>query len=303
MNGYVAAHTLDEVLQELSADATALPVAGGTDLVVGARQGKYRLPESLVGIHAVEELAGIGIDQTGLTLGALAVHAEVVNHRVIAEQYSGLADASALVGSPATRHTGTIGGNVMNASPAMDTGAPLLVHGAEAELRSVRGSRTVSIGELWTGPGGTCAAPDELLTSVHVPAPARGAGSAYVRLGYRRAMEIAVVGAAVMVVVDDGGEVIQARVAMTALAPTIRRIPAAEEILNGQSLTEDAIACAAAAVAEAAQPIDDVRASARYRLAMAAVVTRRAIGRALSRARHTNDLPPAVSMHDFGGQL
>ncbi|MEZ5247973.1 MAG: FAD binding domain-containing protein [Ilumatobacteraceae bacterium] len=92
-----------------------------------------------------------------------------------------LADAAALVGSPSTRHVGTIGGNVMNASPAMDTGAPLVVLGASVELRAVTGSRTMPIGELWIGPGRTAASPDELCVAVHLPAPASRCGSAYVR--------------------------------------------------------------------------------------------------------------------------
>ena len=102
---------------------------------------------------------------------------------------------------------GTLGGNVMNSSPAMDTGAPLIVLGAEVELRSTRGSRRVAITDLWTGPGRHRAADDELCTVIHLPAPAAHSGSAYVRLEYRRAMEIAVVGAAANVTLRADGTV------------------------------------------------------------------------------------------------
>ena len=148
------------------------------------------------------------------------------------ERYTAVADASAIVGSHATRHIGTIGGNVMNASPAMETGGPLICLGAVARLRSQSGERQVSVEELFTGPGKTSARPDELLTSIDLPATAPGTGSCYVRLEYRQQMEIAIVGATCLVVAD-GDSITDARVAITALAPTIRRVPEAEQALTG----------------------------------------------------------------------
>ena len=172
-------------------------------------------------------------------------HAEIAAHPAIRERFTALADASAIVGSHATRAQGTIGGNVMNASPAMETGGPLICLEATATLRSVEGTRTVSVEELFTGPGATAANADELLVSVDVPAPAPGTGSAYVRLEYRRQMEIAVVGATAVVHLD-GGRVQDARVAITALAPTIRRVPEAEAALAGGE-ADDRVARDAAA--------------------------------------------------------
>ncbi len=119
----------------------------------------------------------------------------------------------------------------MNASPAMDTGGPLLCFDASARLRSASGEREVPLDELWTGPGTTAADPHELLVGVDVPAPIPATGSAYVRLEYRRQMEIAVVGVTAVVRLD-GGSVADARVAITALAPTIRRVPDAEAALD-----------------------------------------------------------------------
>ncbi len=284
MTSFATATTVEEALAALARGAKA--VAGGTDLVVGARQGKASLPEALVAIHRVSELHAIDETADGLRLGALVTHAEIAAHPAIRERFTALADASAIVGSHATRAQGTIGGNVMNASPAMETGGPLICLEASATLRSVEGTRTVSVEGLFTGPGTTAANADELLVSVDVPAPAPGTGSAYVRLEYRRQMEIAVVGATAVVHLEDG-RVQDARVAITALAPTIRRVPDAEAALAGGEADDESLAAAARAAAAASAPISDVRASERYRRAMAEVIARRAVETALARARGT----------------
>jgi CO/xanthine dehydrogenase FAD-binding subunit len=273
----VVASSVDDALRELGAGAR--PVAGGTDLVVGARQGKAPLPEQLVAIHRIDELRGLHEGDGTLRLGALATHAQIAAHPLVRDRLTALADASAIVGSHATRAQGTIGGNLMNASPAMETGGPLLCFDATVVLRTSSGSRSVAVGDLLAGPGRTSAAPDELLESVEVPLPPRRTGSCYVRLEYRRQMEIAVVGATAVLTLD-GESVTDARIAITAIAPTIRRVPEAEQALVDGATPEEAARLAA----DAAEPISDVRASARYRQAMAAVITRRAIETAAARA-------------------
>ena len=279
---FVSAGSVDDALAALAGGARV--VAGGTDLVVGARSGKATLPESLVAIHRVAELRGVAVSADGLRLGALASHEAICENEEIRARYSALADACAIVGSHATRAQGTVGGNLMNASPAMETGGPLICLGATVTLRSSSGEREIDVADLFVGPGKTVAEPGELLISVDVPALATGTGSAYLRLEYRRQMEIAVVGASALVTVD-GGTVTDARIAMTALAPTIRRVPEAEAALIGTDGGPAAIAAAGAAVAAAATPISDVRGSADYRRAMAAVIAGRAIEQALARAR------------------
>ena len=287
---FATATSLDEALAAVAGGAR--PVAGGTDLVVGARQGKAPLPESLVAIHRVVALKGIGESNGSLSLGALATHAEIAAHPVVRHRFTALADASAIVGSHATRTHGTLGGNLMNASPAMESGGPLMCLDATVTLRSETDSRIVAVGDLFAGPGMTVATPDELLVAIEVPPPAPGTGSAYVRLEYRRQMEIAVVGATAVVVLD-GAAVTGAKVAITALAPTIRRVPEAEAALTGTDGDARAVAAAARAAASAASPISDVRASARYRRAMAEVIARRAIDAALTRARGADVPVPA----------
>ena len=292
---FTSASTLDDALAAVASGAR--PVAGGTDLVVGARQGKAPLPEDIVAIDRVEGLRALEVSDAGLRLGTLVTHGDIVANPDIRTRFTSLADASAIVGSHATRAQGTIGGNVMNASPAMDTGAPLLCFGATATLRSPSGERSVALDELWTGPGSTSARPDELLVALDIPAPSAGTGSCYVRLEYRRQMEIAVVGATAVVTVD-GGRIVDARVSITALTPTIRRVPDAESALAGSDGGEGAAQAAAAAAAAASAPISDVRGSAEYRRAMAAVIANRAITAALTRARGGDvPIPASPALH------
>jgi CO/xanthine dehydrogenase FAD-binding subunit len=294
---FVSAATLDEALAALAGGAR--PVAGGTDLVVGARQGKAPLPESLVAVHRLGELRGSSTSETSLRLGALVTHAEIAADPLVRDRLTALADASAIVGSRATRVQGTLGGNLMNASPAMEVGGPLMVFGATVTLRSEGGQRQVSVVDLLTGPGSTAAMAGELLTEVEIPLPPEGAGSCDARLEYRRQMEIAVVGATAAVTFA-GEEIENAGVAITALAPTIRLVPDAAEALVGSDGGANEIERAAKAAAEAAKPISDVRASAEYRTAMAEVVARRVIAAAVARARG-EAVPVPASSAVFGG--
>ena len=278
---FASATTIEEALEALANGAT--PIAGGTDLVVGARQGKAPLPPSLVAIDRVSGLSGIVEVPDGTRLGALVTHATLMTDARVVASYTALADAAALVGSPATRYVGTLGGNVMNASPAMDTGAPLLVFGATAELRRLSGERTVPVGDLWTGPGATGARPDELLVAVCLePRPARS-GSAYVRLEYRRAMEIAVVGAAASVTLGEDGTIAAGRVALAAVAPTIIEVEGMADMIPGMAVEEAGSLVQEVASLQAA-PISDLRGSDRYRRHTVGVMAKRALTAAARRA-------------------
>jgi CO/xanthine dehydrogenase FAD-binding subunit len=292
---FVTASSVDDAVQALAAGAR--PIAGGTDLVVGARQGKAPLPGSLVAIHRLADLRGIESLDGALRLGALTTHQEITEHPSVLAQLTALADASAIVGSHATRAQGTIGGNIMNASPAMETGGPLICFDATVTLRGVSGVRQVAASDLFSGPGTTTAHPDELLTAVDVPLPPAGTGSCYARLEYRQQMEIAVVGVTAVLTISEG-TIPAARIAITALAPTIRRVPEAEAALVGTDGDPEAVEAAAQAAATAAEPISDVRASESYRRAMAAVIARRAIEAAVRRARgEVVPVPASPALH------
>src|SRR5262245_7793287 len=134
VRSFTSASSLDEAFAALAADPDARAVAGGTDLVVASRQGRRPLPASLVAIVRVDELGGQRVDASGLTLGALTSHAWLAASPDVRSGWTALADASAIVGSPATRGTGTLGGNLVNASPAAETTAPLIVFDASVTL-------------------------------------------------------------------------------------------------------------------------------------------------------------------------
>lgn len=281
--------TLQEAIGLLSQHAPAArPLAGGTDLVVHTRQGRGPLPEALVHLGQIPGLNAIAVDEQGvLHLGAMASHRDVENAPVVQRGWTALSDASAIVGSPATRHVGTIGGNLCNGSPAMEIGGPLVAYDAILRLVGPRGERTLSVGDFFIGPGSTTRAQDEVLAEVlaEVLVPPLGghSGSSYLRLEFRKAMEIAIVGVTAAVQANDAGTITDCRIALTAVAPTIIRATAAEQSLRGTSANPDALARAGDLAAAASAPIDDVRAPAAYRRDMVKVLTVRALRRALER--------------------
>jgi len=272
---FVIAMSVEEALAALAEGAA--PIAGGTDLVVGARHGKFELPPDLVAIDRIDALTAIEVGADSMRIGSGVTHATLMADPAIVGSYTAVADAAALVGSPATRNVGTIGGNVMNASPAMDTGAPLVVLGATVELARIGSTRVVPIGDLWSGPGQTTAAADELCTAVVLPIRPAASGSAYVRLEYRRAMEIAVVGAAAAVELADDGSISAVAVALSAVAPTIISIEIDPTDVERGSVAE--------AASQQCSPITDLRASDRYRRHCVGVMASRAVDAAARRAR------------------
>ena len=291
--------TLEEAVSLLSRHAPeARPLAGGTDLVVHARGGRGALPAALVHLGHIPGLNGIAVDDAGvLRIGATASHADVEVSAVVKRGWTALADASAIVGSPATRHVGTLGGNLCNGSPAMESGGPLLAFDAQVLLLGPGGERVLPLAEFFIGPGKTARAHDEVLAEIHVPplgglpvdgSPSGGdgvtrSGSAYLRLEFRRAMEIAIVGVSAALGLDAAGTIRICRVALTAVAPVILRAPEAEAVLLGTSGDEQSLARAGELAAAASAPIDDVRAPALYRREMVKVLAVRALRRALER--------------------
>ena len=267
--------TLSEALDMLAESAPdAMPLAGGTNLVVDMRGGRCR-PGVLVNVAGLDELRTIQRENGHIVVGGGTTITELMADPLIAEHGAPLGDAAAVLASPLIRNRATLAGNLADGSPAADTAPPLLVLGAEVELRSREGTRRVGLDEFFVHVRETVCQPQELLTSVRWPMPAPGSVGAFRKLALRKADAISVVSAAVMVETDENGHCGQARIALGAVAPTPIRAHAAEDALRGQALTTEVIAQAAHLAAGATRCIDDIRGPANYRKRVVEVLVRR----------------------------
>ena len=272
--------TLEEALAARAAHPEAVPVLGGTDLLVDLNKRRRR-PAELLDLTRVAELRAVGPEDGRLRIGAGVTWTTLLSRPGGAP--AALAAASRTVGSPQIRNRGTLGGNLGTASPAGDAHPVLLAVDATVELASVRGVRHVPVDAFFAGPRRHVGDPDELVTAVHVPAAA--GPQAFSKVGPRNAMVIAVTALAVAVEPTTG----RLRTGIGSAGPTPLRAPEAEELVTGavaerggwerRGALDPALADAfGAAVARAARPIDDVRGSADYRRHALAVLGRRALG-------------------------
>lgn len=275
---YERPHSLAEAISLLEQwDGRAWPLAGGTDLVVQMQEAGLR-PACIISLNHIPDLRGITFTPGGgLRLGALTTMDEIVHHPDVRVRYPVLVDGASVIGSQQIRNMATLGGNLCNAAPSADTAPPLLVLDAVAVIAGPEGERRVPVHQFFTGPGETVLGRGELLVAVELPPPAAGFVAHYRRHTPRAWMDIAVVGVAAGLVLDGDGVVTDARVALGAVAPTPIRSARAETVLRTRPLTEEVIQAAAAAAAQDARPISDIRASADYRRHLVEVLTRRVL--------------------------
>jgi carbon-monoxide dehydrogenase medium subunit len=261
-------------------------LAGGTDLLVLLKDQKLKA-EKVLSLGGIRNLNFIRLEEgRGVTLGALATHGAVATSPIIQDKFPDLAEACAQVGAVQIQNLGTVCGNLCNASPAADAAPPLLLLDTILTLASTRGERSVSIHDFFLGPRRTVLQGDEILKEIFIPQPAGRRGATYIKLGQRKAMEIAIVGVGVAIYLNGSDrDVTECRIAMASVAPTPLRARKGEEILKGQEISDRLIEEAAEVAAEEASPISDVRAGRQYRLDMIRVLCRQATRAALARAR------------------
>jgi CO/xanthine dehydrogenase FAD-binding subunit len=257
-------HSLDEALRLKAEHPDAVPVQGGTDVLVALNFDRLR-PEAILNLNEVAELRGFAQDDGSLRLGSGLTYAEAMREP-LADALPALAEASRTVGSPQIRNRGTIGGNLGTASPAGDALPPLFVEGAEVVLRSIRGERRLRLDEFLLGPKRNALAEDELILGVHVTPG--GQPQTFMKVGPRNAMVIAVCSLAL--VVDRERDEIRASFGSASPVTRLVTVPLAE----ADDFPD--------AVADAASPIDDVRGTAAYRRHALRVLTKRALDRCLS---------------------
>jgi CO/xanthine dehydrogenase FAD-binding subunit len=244
------------------------PFAGGTDLMVLLEAGK--LPHrNYVNIWSVGELRGIEITDDHVTLGALTTYTEVQANEVLQREFSMLCQAASETGGLAIQNRGTLGGNIVNASPAADSPPALLAYDAEIELISRAGSRWIPYDGFHTGYKQMTMRADELLARIRLPRNTSGIKQYYRKVGTRKAQAISKVCFA-GVVRMEGARVADLRVALGSVAPVVLRCKQTEDAIRGHALDEETVKLARETLLREITPIDDVRSTADYRLRVAA---------------------------------
>ena len=286
---YFEPASLEEAIETLGAAGSNVRVlAGGTDLVVDMKTGRMR-PSVVVNLKRIPGLAGIKTGAGGSRIGALTKVGTIEHSSLVRERHRALAEAAGVLASPPVRGLATIGGNIGRASPASDLAPPLIVHRAIATIAGRDGPRDEPIEDLFVGPGTTTLAANDIITSIFVPDSASRFGSAHLKIGARGGgTDIAMVGACAGVTLDNSGLITGARIVLASVAPTPIRALEAEHVLEGVEVSEGVLATAADAAAGECRPISDLRTSASHRLALARVLTRRALRAALA-AAHNGD--------------
>lgn len=269
---------LAEAYALLSEDAGApwRPVAGGTDLLVQVAGEIGEPPARVLDLWRLDELRGIALEGDALVLGALTTYTELRRSPVVAEFLPALVEAAATIGAAQIQNRGTIGGNVVNASPAGDTLPLLLALDAEMVLGSAGGRRVVPASAFWTGYRTTARRDDELLLRVRIPIVA-DRQVRFRKIGTRRAQAISKVVMALAWTDTGGGRWTDVRLALGSVAPTTVRAPQTEAAIEGHRPDRETADRAAGTLAGEIRPIDDVRSTADYRRAVAARVLHRLI--------------------------
>lgn len=282
---YARVTSVDEAVQRLrEGGETARVLAGGTDVIVQARE-RRRVIDLFVDIKHIPEVMALTYNaQGGLSVGAAVPLYQVYGHADVERVYPALRAAAHVIGGKAIQGRASLGGNLGNASPAADSIPAMMVLDGVAHIAGPNGRREVRVDAFCTAPGRSVLQPGEFVVSIQFAQPAAHSGNAWERFIPRNEMDIAVVNAACSITLE-GETVTEARIALGAVAPTPLMVPSAAEALVGRRLTDDTIAAAGAAAKEAATPIEDMRGTVRQRKHLADVLVQRVVRAAAERAR------------------
>lgn len=276
---------LDEavaLLKEKGKDTFVM--AGGTDLLIKRRHQVIH-PKTIVSLKKINGLNRISFSRNkGLVIGATALLADVARHRTILKHYPAIARAATNTANVQIRNMGTLVGNLCNASPAADNAPTLLAMNAELNITGPRGERVLPLEDFFLGPGATALQPAEIVTSVVVPLPLPGSGTAYLHLSARGRIDCSAASTGVSLTLKKS-RVNSARIFIGACGPTPLRMPKAEAQLINQKVTQATAEKAGLAASGESKPISDVRANEDYRSRMVAVLVKRAIIEAYGLAR------------------
>ncbi len=273
---YRAPATLEAALNiKQEYGAAARVIAGGTDLILRIRNNVFSA-KLLLDLQRVS-LDTISGNTDEMSLGASVTQSQILANAEIATLFPALVEACRQFAGPPIRNRGTVGGNLVNASPAADLVTPLMAYDANIVLATSSSVRVLPLMKFFTGPGQTVIAPDEILTAVKLPLMPPYTAATFIKLGQRRSMAISIVNLTTRLTLAETGVVSDARIALGSLAPTPIRAIKAETILIGNALSDQLVDQAAKQARQETSPINDVRATRSYRLKMAEVLVRRAL--------------------------
>ncbi|MBY6117661.1 FAD binding domain-containing protein [Mameliella alba] len=278
--------TTFEDAAQLAAQAKGLTrfLAGGTDVLVQMRAGMVQ-PDDLIDLKKIAGVAEITrTDDGGWRIGVAVPSIALGAHEGLCADWPGVVEGMELVGSTQIQGRATLTGNLCNGSPAADSVPGLVAAGASVEITGPGGARTLPVEDVPVSPGKTALKAGELISAILLPPRGQNAGDAYLRFIPRTEMDIAVVGSAVSLRLD-GDTVTEARVALGAVAPTVKLVPEAAEAIIGTTLDEPALEALAKAASAACSPIDDKRGTVAFRTEVAGVLTKRAALIAKARAK------------------
>lgn len=273
--------TLPAAVDFLAARPDAAPVAGGTDLMVDLRTGRSA-PGVLVDLSALA-LAGITVDGETIRIGSTTTVRSLELEPILRHRAPAVVEAARVLGSVQIRNMATVGGNVCHASPAADLPPALMVHDSMASITGKDGRRRMPVADLFTGPGTTCLGRGDVLDGIELTTPTGSFGSCYLRQTVRWAMDLAGVGVAASLRVDDR-VVAAVRVALGAVAPRPLLVDGVDSLLRGSPFSEQAATEAGEMAAGACSPITDARGTEHYRRKVVATLVRRALRIAAERA-------------------
>jgi carbon-monoxide dehydrogenase medium subunit len=304
---YLRPKTLEEAFVLLNQyGRKAVLIAGGTDVLVMVKK-KTISPDVLISLQGIPGLNQIEYDGS-LRIGPMVTHRTIEKSQLIRKEFSALADAVDVLGSIQIRNVATIGGNLCTATPSADTAPPLLVLGAQLKLKDAKSERTIPIDQFFTGPGETTLEPGEILTEILIPKPLPHTGSAYYKHQRRQALDLPILGVAVLLSLNkatiarshvlSGTTPIstvlhcleeedlvcrEVRIALGVAAPTPMRATKAENLLRGKKISDEVLEEVAAMVVKEAQPRDSIRGEAWYRRDMIKVLVKRMAMRCIER--------------------
>ena len=278
---YLAPKTIGEacnLLLELGSPAKVM--AGATDLIPPMKD-KAISPEYLIDLKKIPDLDYLEYDEKeGLKIGALTTLRTIETSPLVKEKNPAVAHAAKVVASTQIRAKGTMAGNICNASPSCDTAPNLLAQGAKILVQGPNKDRIIQAEDFFLGVKKTSLEPGEIVTGIVIPPLAENERAAYIKHAVRKAMDLAMIGVAVKIKVEDG-ICTDAHIALGAVAATPIRAPKAEEALIGKALTDEVIVKASEEAMDSCHPISDIRASAEYRKDMIRVFTKRAVRQAM----------------------